>query len=265
MSSQLLERMVVEVDGQGDAIIFVHGLGGTSNFYTPQVLALSDRYRAIRPDLPGSGRTPPQESTTTIEGFVDGLLRLARRLELDRAHLVGHSMGTIICQHLAVQAPRLVRSLVLFGPLLAPPDTARQGLKDRAKKARSEGMAGIADAILQAATSADTRRNQPVAAALVREMLMRQDPEGYARSCEALAAAEAADVRQIGCPTLLVTGDEDAVAPPSGARLLAERIDGARLSVLNRCGHWTTVERALECTAALKEFYAQAAQHVARA
>jgi pimeloyl-ACP methyl ester carboxylesterase len=94
---------------------------------------------------------------------------------------------------------------------------------------------------------------------------MRQNPEGYARSCEALAAAEPADVRQIGCPTLLVTGDEDSVAPPSGARLLAERIDGARLSVLNRCGHWTTVERAAECTAALKEFYAQAAQHVPRA
>ncbi|MEA2781468.1 MAG: 3-oxoadipate enol-lactonase [Rhodospirillaceae bacterium] len=264
MTSQLVERMAVELDGQGDAIIFVHGLGGTSNVYTPQVLGLSDRYRAIRPDLPGSGRTPPQE-TTTIQGFVDGLLRLARGLELDRAHLVGHSMGTIICQHLAVQAPRLVRSLVLFGPLLAPPDTARQGLKDRASKVRSEGMAGIADAILQAATSADTRRNQPVAAALVREMLMRQNPEGYARSCEALAAAEPADVRQIGCPTLLVTGDEDSVAPPSGARLLAERIDGARLSVLNRCGHWTTVERAAECTAALKEFYAQAAQHVPRA
>ena len=117
-------------------------------------------------------------------------------------------------------------------------------------------MAEIAVQILQAATSADTRNNQPVAAALVRELVMRQDPEGYARSCEALAAAEAAEIQHIACPTLLVTGDEDAVGTPSGARAMAERIPGARLVILPRCGHWTTLERPAESTAALKEFYA---------
>jgi 3-oxoadipate enol-lactonase len=264
MTSRIVERMAVEIEGQGEAVVLVHGLGGTSNFYTPQAGALAERYQTIRPDLPGSGRSPAQ-AQTSIQGFVDGLVRLVRTLELERAHFVGHSMGTIVCQHLAVQQPRLVRSLVLFGPLAAPPDAGRQGLRDRARKARADGMAEIADAIIQAATSAETRRNQPVTVACVREMLMRQDPEGYARTCEALAAAEAADARRIACPALLVTGDEDAVAPASGARALAERIDGARVSVLNRCGHWTTLERAAECTAALKEFHAQGALHAARA
>jgi 3-oxoadipate enol-lactonase len=255
MSTRLIERMAVEIDGQGEAVLFVHGLGGTSNVFTPQVLALGSRYRTVRPDLAGSGRSPAS-GPLSIGGFADAIVRLARVLGIDRAHLVGHSMGTIVCQHLAVAEPRLVRSLALFGPLLAPPDAARQGLRDRAAKARAEGMAGIAEAILQAATSGDTKANNPVAVALVRELLMRQDAEGYARTCEALAAAEPAEVKRIACPTLLVTGDEDAVAPPSGARALAEQIAGARVAILHRCGHWTTIERAPECSAALKEFLA---------
>jgi 3-oxoadipate enol-lactonase len=256
VSTQVIDRLAVEVDGQGDAILFVHGLGGTSNVFTPQVMALGGRYRTVRPDLPGSGRSPAAGAPLSIGGFAEAIVRLARTLGIERAHLVGHSMGTIVCQHVAVNEPRLVRSLALFGPLLAPPDPARQAMRDRAAKARAEGMAGIADAILQAATSGDTRANNPVTAALVRELLMRQDAEGYAKTCEALAGAAAADVKRIGCPTLLVTGDEDAVAAPSAVRAMGEQINGARVVVLNRCGHWATLERAGECSAALKEFLA---------
>src|ERR671925_1861905 len=117
MSTQLIERMAVEIDGQGEAILFVHGLGGTSNVFTPQVLALGSRYRTVRPDLAGSGRSP-SSGPLSIAGFADAIVRLARVLGIERAHLVGHSMGTIVCQHLAVAEPRLVRSLALFGPLL---------------------------------------------------------------------------------------------------------------------------------------------------
>jgi pimeloyl-ACP methyl ester carboxylesterase len=260
MTSHVIDRMAVEVDGpgdasQGDAILCIHGLGATSNFYTPLCLALANRYRVVRPDLPGSGRSPARDGLS-IPLFAEAMARVARSLGLERAHVIGHSLGSIVAQHLALREPKLVRSLALLGPLLAPPEAARQGLRDRAKKARSEGMAEIAGQILQAATSTDTRNNQPVAAALVRELVMRQDPEGYARSCEALAAAEAAEIQHIACPTLLVTGDEDAIGTPSGARAMAERIRGARLVILPRCGHWTMLERPVESTAALKEFYA---------
>ena len=58
MTTQMIERMAVELDGQGTPVVLVHGLGGTSNFYTPQAAALAERYWTIRPDLPGSGRSP---------------------------------------------------------------------------------------------------------------------------------------------------------------------------------------------------------------
>ena len=115
-------------------------------------------------------------------------------------------------------------------------------------------MVGIADAIVQGGTSAETKAHRPEVAAFVREMLMRQDPEGYALTCEALAAVEAAEVEQIAVPTLLLTGDEDGTAPPRAVKALADRIAGSRFEVLDRCGHWTTFEKSTEVSNALLNF-----------
>ncbi len=261
MSTQTIEGLAVEVEGSGDPVLFVHGLGGTSNSWTPQVLALAGRYRMIRPDLPGSGRTPLSafgEGALSIAGLVGCLEKLLGVLGAERAHLVGHSMGTILCQHLAARRPSLVRSLALFGAFPAPPEANRGALRERGAKARREGMAEIAEATLNGGTSAATRSENPAAAAFVRESLMRQPGEGYGATCEALAGAEAADLSLIGCPVLLVTGDEDGVAPPATLRAMDAALADSRSEVLNRCGHWTPIEKAADCSRALGDFLARA-------
>ncbi|WP_188262965.1 alpha/beta fold hydrolase [Azospirillum tabaci] len=246
-------QLAVEVHGNGDPVLLVHGLGGTSNVFGPQVGVLSRFFQCIRPDLPGSGRSPA-DGPLTIASLADAIEGVMDERGLDRVHLVGHSLGAIVCQHVAARRPNRVRSLALIGPLHTPPDAARPVIRDRAAKARAEGMVGIADAIVQAGTSADTKANRPEVATLVREILMRQDPEGYARTCEALAAAEPADVARIACPTLLVTGDEDGTAPPTAVRALHRKIAGSSLRILDRCGHWTTFERPAEVNEALMNF-----------
>lgn len=258
MALHWVDRMAVEVDGDGDAVVTVHGLGGTTNTWTPLLPALASMKR-IRIELPGSGRSHrayalENAKSLSIEVLVDAVLRVCTQLGISRAHFVGHSLGTIVCQHLAVRAPERVRSLALFGALLAPPEPARQGLKTRAAKARDEGMFGIADAIVQGALSSSTREQQPVTTAFVRESLLAQDSEGYARTCEALAAAEPAAIERIEVPVLLVAGDEDAVAPVQVARDIASRLNEAQLEVLTRCGHWMTVERPSECQSHLRRF-----------
>ena len=255
MTLHLIERMVAEDEGEGDAVLCIHGLGGNANSFGPLLPALT-RHRVLRLDLPGSGRSQRAEGTLSIERYVEAALSLCSRAGVTRAHVLGHSMGTIVAQHLAVQAPKLVRSLALFGPLIAPPEPARTAIRGRAAKAR-EGAAGMQEivvALVQAALSSETRQRNPLAVAFVRESLMRQEPEAYARSCEALANAQPAAVDRIACPTLLVTGDEDGVAPPQAVRLMAEKIVGARVLVLPRCGHWTPVEKPDECQRALTEF-----------
>jgi 3-oxoadipate enol-lactonase len=248
-----VERMAVEIEGEGEPVLMIHGLGGTSNTFTP-VLAAFARHRTIRFDLPGSGRSHRVEGPLSLTLFVEKARLVLRRIGVERVHVVAHSMGTIIATHLAASEPAAVASLALFGPLLAPPEPARAAVRARAAHAREGDMQPIADALLRTSVSAETRARRPAAVAFVRESLMRQDPEGYARTCDALAEMSPADTSRIDCPTLLVTGDEDVVAPPQAVRMLGERIAGSRLEVLRGCGHWPLVEKPEECTDLLKRF-----------
>ena len=259
MGLQFVERCAVEDEGDGPAVVCVHGLGGSGNTFAPLMTALQ-RHRVVRIDLPGSGRSHRAEGALSMARYADLVQSACARLNIMRAWFVGHSMGNIVLQHVAVAAPKLVAGLALYGPLIAPPDAARAAIRTRGEKAKNEGAAGmheIALALLNASISADTRARLPLAVAYVRESLMRQDPDGYARSCFALADAPAAAVEQIEAPVLLVTGDEDVVAPPQAVRSMAEKLHRARsvrVVVLPKCGHWTPVERPEECARELRTF-----------
>jgi 3-oxoadipate enol-lactonase len=252
-----VERIAIEVDGDGEPVLMIHGLGGTTNTFTPLLPAFA-RHKRVRFDLPGSGRSSRVEGPLSIEKFIEAAKRAMAAAKVEKAHVVGHSMGTIIATHLAATEASAVRSLALFGPLLAPPEPARPNIRARAGRARQEGMQGIADALVQASTSSETRAKRLAAVAFVRESLMAQDPDGYARSCEALADMQPADTSRITCPTLLVTGDEDVVSPPQSVRMMGHKIAGSRVEVVRGCGHWTPVEKPDECIELLKRFYVDA-------
>jgi pimeloyl-ACP methyl ester carboxylesterase len=248
------KELAVEQQGEGPALVMVHGLGGTSNTFYPQAGLLARWFKVVRPDLEGSGRSP-LKGKLSIEGFAADIVALLDQLGAQEAHLVGHSMGTIVCQHLAAAHPARIKSMVLLGPLAEPPEPARAAIRTRGETVRKDGMVGVADTLVTAGTSAETKAHRPAAAAFVREILMRQSAEGYAATCDALSAAKAADAARIACPTLCITGDEDATSPPPTVRRLAQSIKGARMSVLNGCGHWTPIEKPAEVNAALVNFH----------
>ena len=252
MTGASVGRTQLEIDGAGSGIVFVHGLGGDSNSFQMLLGALGG-FRCVRPDLPGSGRSPRGFDALSIELFVETIAEIIEKVGGGAVHLVGHSMGTLVCQHVAVRFPQCVKSLTLFGPIVEPSEATRQRLRDRARSARQEGLIGIADAAAGGGTSSSSRNANPVLAPFIRESHMRQDVEGFAQTCEALAGGTAADLRFLRCPTLIVTGDEDAVAPPSVAQALADKIKGSKLKVLEHCGHWTPFERPQECARLLSE------------
>jgi 3-oxoadipate enol-lactonase len=253
-----IDRMAVDTRGEGDAVVFVHGLGGTMNVWTPLLPALA-RWRCVRVELPGAGRSHrayavADGASLSAESHADALVRVCGALGIARAHFVGHSFGTLICQHLAVRSPALVRSLALFGALWEPAAAMRDGMRARAATVRSQGLFETAEGISEFALSPSSREQQPLTVAYVRESVLAQDAEGFARNCLALAEAQGARTELITCPVLVVNGDEDRVTPLSGARQLADRLRDARLETLGRCGHWPTLERPAESQRALRSF-----------
>lgn len=257
MTTHLIQNLAVEIDGEGDALLCIHGLGGSSNTWTPLMEAF-EGFQSIRPDLPGSARSALPSDKLSIAVYVKALERLLAELSIESIHVAAHSLGTVIAQHFAVRNPGRVKSLALLGPLVAPPEAARPNIAARAQLARSgaAAMQEIADAIVKGATSKETKAQQPAVLALVRESVMRQPPEGYAQSCEALAEAQSAAIEEIRIPTLLLTGDQDGVAPVANVTAMGQRIHGSRLAVLEGCGHWTTFEKPKACMQELQNFYA---------
>jgi pimeloyl-ACP methyl ester carboxylesterase len=256
MSDASRQLFVEEAGGKGETLIFVHGLGGTVNTWHPQTQVLKRDRRLICYDLAGSGRSGLGKHIS-IESHVEDLERVIEQSEAKTVHLAGHSMGTIVCQHLAAKSPERVASMMLIGAMIEPSDAARGAIRERAAKVRAGGMRAIADAISAAGTSSDTKVNHPTAVAFVRESLMAQNSEGYARNCEALAEARAADLPRIVCPVLLITGDEDRSAPVAVARVLESALVDSELHLLPGCGHWATVERPKQVNYAMSLFTAR--------
>ena len=158
----LVGRIAVDVEtptGGGEGALCIHGLGGTSNSWTPLAPALA-RFTAVRIDLPGSGRSHRVEGALSIDGFVEACVRVLASCNMERVHVLGHSLGTIVATHLAAREPRLVRSLALFGPLLAPPDVARAGIRARAAQGARRGRGRHAGDRRHAGPGGDLGRDQ---------------------------------------------------------------------------------------------------------
>jgi pimeloyl-ACP methyl ester carboxylesterase len=153
-----------------------------------------------------------------------------------------------------VAYPEHVEKLVFIGVNRAPPEARRQAVRDRVAKVRAEGLDAIVDTVVKGGVSPHTLANKPEVVAFVRELLLRQPPEGYARSCEAMAASTAADVGAIKAPVLLIAGRDDGVSPVANSEGMAADLANAQLRILEQCGHWHPIEQPAAVAQALREF-----------
>lgn len=245
-------KLIYDDAGQGAPVVLVHGLGATANVWGAQMAALAPCFRVIAPDLRGCGRSV--KASISLAALVDDLVELIDGSGFETVHLVGHSLGGILAQHLAVAHPQMIESLALVAPFQVPTEAGKQGLRGRAEQARAGNLTTVADATVLAGTAEETRRERPELAAFVRELVMRQDPDCYAQTCETIAALAPAAIENLRCPTLIVTGDQDRTATPAVAQAIAAKIRGSTYVELAACGHWTPIEQAAALNDALMEF-----------
>ena len=235
------QLFVEDTEGEKPVVVCVHGLGGTTTFYEPIVPVLAEHFRVVRVDFDGHGRSP-LTGPISVEQIAKDVGALIATLPGGKAHVVAHSLGTLIAQQLAATEPERVRSLVLLGPIRAQPDAAKTATRGRAVTVREQGMAAVADVIVQAATSPTARASNLLLAGTIRELLLGQKAEGYAQACEALAAAENPDLSKVAAPVLLLAGTEDKVSPDATRESIRTALANVKEATTSGCGHWTVTE-----------------------
>ena len=255
---------IVELGTGIDPIVYIHGLGGTMEFYRPLIDAasLKDSHKHILYDLEGHGLTPTKASSpVTMDSLVDDLAGVFAnpKFNIDSATLVSHSMGGIIAMNFALKHPSLVKKLVFIGPGPSPlPAPASEATYKRAAAVREKGMqaSGVAETVANAATSAKTKNSNPLALGAVRASLLSQDPEGYAKGCMALAgtAGTKLDIENISAPALIIAGDEDKISSIDWARKMEASMKNAKVEVLQGVGHWHCFEDLNGVASAVKGF-----------
>jgi 3-oxoadipate enol-lactonase len=246
-----------ESQGEGPPIVFVHGLGATSNVWHAQRVTLSKYFRAVTFDLSGSGRSDKSKRSYSIDGWCDEIAGLMDHLHMEQAVLAGHSLGTVIVQKFAARFAPRAKAIVLAGALVELGPPGKEAFTKRAETVEREGMAGVADTVLGGALSAGSRERNLALTGMVREMLLANDPACYAGHCRALIGGSAkADHPKITCPALLVVGDQDPVTPLSLQRQIAAAISKSQIRIVPNTAHLTMLEAPEAFNTVLLEFLA---------
>jgi 3-oxoadipate enol-lactonase len=235
--------------GEGEPVVLVMGLGGDHLAWGFQVPFLATSYRVIAFDNRGAGQTDQPDTPYTIRGMARDTVGFLDALNIERAHVVGASMGGMIAQEIALNDPHRVRSLQLHCTL-ARPDAYMRALVQAWRVVRSELSR---EASLRALAlwffAAETWEARPDFVEMIIETSLTnpypQSLPGFLRQTEAILGHDTLDrLTAIRCPTLVSVGEEDILVPPRFAREIAARIPGASLVSIPAAGHLYFMEAA---------------------
>jgi 3-oxoadipate enol-lactonase len=233
-----------ERDGKGPALVLSHALGCSLDMWDDIVPALATEWTVIRYDARSHGRSDVITTAFSIGDLMGDAVRLLDELNCDQVTWVGLSMGGMIGQGLATTHPLRIARLVLANAVSRYSDEGRAMWSDRARVARSEGMAALADLLMGRYFSDEFRAARQDVVAQFRNEVLDLNPEGYAACCEAISSLDYyAHLPRIVCPTLVIGSERDVAATPPMVAEIAERIPGAELASIPDAGHLSVVEQ----------------------
>ena len=232
-------RLHYRFDGPETApvLVFSTSIGTTLELWDPQVAAVTPRFRVLRYDQLGHGRSDVPPGPYTVEQLGRELLALLDELEIERASFCGLSLGGAVGMWLGANAPARVDRLVLAATSanFGPPER----WAERIEQVRAEGMESIADGTMG-------RWFTPAfaGAAPYRDQVASTPAGGYVACCEALGRWDfRSELSRIQAPTLAVAGADDPATPPGDLEEIANGIPGGRLVVIPQAAHLVNVEQ----------------------
>lgn len=244
-------------DGEGMAVVLIHGFPLQRAIWAPQVEALKTRFRVITPDLRGFGESAVTLGPYTMEMLAADVHALLQRLGVRSAVIGGHSMGGYVTLAFARQYPEMIRGLVLVNTR-ASADNAegRARRQAAATTARQQGALAVADDMLPKLLAPVTLQQQPRLAAQVRQIMAGAAVESLANAQLGMAGRrDSQDVLEgLYLPALVIAGAEDRLIPLTESEAMARAVPGARLVVLENAGHLACLEAPAAFNGALWEF-----------
>ncbi|AZO12107.1 MULTISPECIES: alpha/beta fold hydrolase [unclassified Mesorhizobium] len=248
--------------GSGAPVLLIHGVGMDASIWQPQIASMQDRFDLIAIDMLGHGVSPLPPENAGLSDFAEQAIRLLDRLGLKRVAVIGHSMGALVAQEIALRSPSRVSSLVCLNAVFRRPPELAQAVRDRAA-----ALGGPGDPSAIAATIARWFGN-PVppaledAAATARAALESVDAEGYARTYRLFACADTAHadhLAALAAPALFMTGSEDRNSTPAMSAAMARLAPAGQCLVLNGEKHMMTIASPAKVTQHITAFLDQVA------
>jgi len=244
-----------EVTGQGEPLLFIHGLASSSRSWKKQVPFFARHYRVITFDIRGHGRSDrPLREPYSIKLFAADAVELMRALGIDSAHVVGFSMGGMVGFQLAVDVPEMVTSLVAVN---CCPEGSMRTFNDGIECFRHmlflqfNGMRNKVQNGAKQPEPASDRKGPPQS---VIQRMAVNNKLAYANAFGALVKWSVADrLSAINCPTLMIASDADFV-PVSIKAGYASKMPDAELVVISNARHATPRDQAEEFNAMLLVF-----------
>ncbi|RRH77349.1 alpha/beta fold hydrolase [Falsigemmobacter faecalis] len=241
-------------DPGGAPVVFAHGLGTRLELWDEVIAALPAGFRLIRYDLRGHGLSGAPPAPWSMGAFVRDAERLLDHLGLRDCIFIGHSLGGMLAQGLAVKRLDLVRGLVLSGT--ATKIGTAETWAARAGITRADGMEAVAEAELARWFPRFAQKSKPAGAA--REMLLSMRPESYLAACGAIAGTDFyATTARLTLPALVLAGANDGATPPDMLRETADLMAGADFVLLRGAGHLAALDRPEDLALQIDGFLAR--------
>lgn len=229
--------------GRGDAVLLVHAIGCDHRMWDGLGTALSPRFRVIRMDVRGHGRSVVTPRPYSLDQLADDARDLLDSLGIEKAHWVGLSMGGMIGQAFALRHPDRLRRLVLANTTSTYGTQGPEMWQARAKAVSEGGMAAIRDLAMQRYFTDDFRASHSDIVDRIGDGFLATDPAGYIACCDAIRDLDfSGDLHRITAPTLVIAGEKDVGTPVAMSKAIADAIPGAKLLVIPGAAHLSAVE-----------------------
>ena len=232
--------------GNGPAILFLHGHPFSRAMWAPQVAALSDEFRVVAPDLPGYGKSGTVDQVMSMRRFADTVVELLDDLEVERATVVGLSMGGLVAMELGLGYPERVAGLVLAATTAAPPsaeDADRR--RGAAADIEAHGMLGHTAEMLPRLFGPAASRDPGLTVPIV-ETMLRTNPLGAAAALRGRAKRPDYErlLGDLRPPALVIAGDRDAYSTKEVTDRLVAALPDPDVLILPGVGHFPNLEAA---------------------